>query len=285
MKTRWINKFIISVIAVAIISLVYFFLWGKLFVYSPIKIGFSKQVFSNVILYIQNGVMLDTESLDFDSYILSVEVWHNLRFKKKPKIFIFGDKKSYLRRNVTKARFYAYPNGSLVISPRSIEEAKEGIISLEIYLKHELSHILLFQHMGIISAYWKYPRWLLEGIAVSSSNQMGTSWYPDKNETFVYIRQGYFLPPNYFKTSKEDKIIFEIDNPIAFKYSEFACIVEYLIEIYGRDKFHRYMIQLFSDTNHDKVFRKIYGLDFDSFLDEFKNFIINNSSITQPLTQ
>ena len=106
---------------------------------------------------------------------------------------------------------------------------------MEIYLRHELSHSLLNSNTGIIHAY-KYPAWLQEGIAVYSANQMGTSFYPNKSETYQAIKQGNFMPPLDFKTSREDRVKLNVKYPITFMYSEFACIVDYLAETYGKGK-------------------------------------------------
>lgn len=250
------------VISITIVgSLMYLFLWGKLFPYSPVKIGFSKHELSNTVVYVQNGA----ECKDFeaiDSYPLAVEKSHELRFCKKPIIYFFRDKDSYIRRTITKARFCAYPNGSLVVSPWAFQEAQEGKISLEIYLKHELSHTLLYEHMGIPAAYIYFPRWLLEGIAMYHSNQMGTSWYPSKKETYNYIRQGNFINPRDYSTAREEKTVLNVKYRIAFIYSEFGCIVDDLITTYGNEKFRQYIKRLNSAFNHEKIFK----LKFPIFL-------------------
>ncbi len=267
-----IKALIIAIIAIVVVALSYLLLWGKLFPYSPIKIGFSKHELSNVIVYVQHGTEYKNYKI-FDTYLPAVENFHELRFKKKPKIFIFRDRDSYLQRSTTKARFCAYPNSSLVTSPWALKEAEEGKISLEIYLKHELSHTLLYQHMGIKAAYIYYPRWLLEGIAMYSANQMGTSWYPGKAETYEYIRQGNFMPPHYYNTSKEDQVSLKVENRIAFIYSEFGFIVDYIIITYGKDNFLKYMKRLFTESDHNRVFKDIFGIDFESFVLNFKKSV------------
>lgn len=272
-ETWRLRPLIISILIIFILGvIVYSFLFGKLFPYSPIIVGFSKHEQSNTIMYIENGTKFD-EHHKIDSLIPLIEEFHQLKFFEKPKIFIFRDKESYLRRSITKARFFAYPNGSLVVSPWAVKEAKEGTISLEIYLHHELSHTLLFQNMGTLAAYIYYPKWLLEGIAVYSSNQMGTSWYPSKEETFEYIRNGNFLPPKYFKTDKEDRINLDVKYRVTFMYSEFACIVDYLIEKYGKEKFLSYIKDLSINSNHDQVFNNIYGIEFNKCIENFKESI------------
>jgi predicted SprT family Zn-dependent metalloprotease len=251
--------------------LIYSFLFGKLFPYSPIIIGFEKHELANVIVYTQKGAEY-TDFAKIDSLIPGVEQFHDLQFKRKPKIFLFGTNQSYFSHTTTRARFCAFFNGSIVVSPWAQKEAIEGVISMEIYLTHELSHSLLHQHAGIIRAL-KYPKWLLEGIAVYSSSQMGTSWYPSKEETYQYIRQGNFMPPDYFKTKKEDEIELDVENRIPFMYSEFACVVDYLVAQYGKEKFLTYMKRLVQERDHNIVFEEVFCIDFDAFLKEFQETV------------
>lgn len=61
-------------------------------------------------------------------------------------------------------------------------------------------------------------------------------------------------------------------------YSEFACIVDYLIAYYGKVKFLSYMKSLIKDNDHDKIFKQIYGVDFDKFLIDFRQFVAKNDT-------
>ncbi len=244
------------------------FLFGKMFPYSPIVIGFEKHELTNTTIYTQDGVSFnDYEKID--SLIAPIEKFHDLKFLSKPEIFLFSDSLSYIRHSPSKARFCAFYNGRLFVTPWALKEAMNGDISLEIYLTHELSHSLLHQHAGMIKAAG-YPKWLLEGIAVYSSDQMGTSFYPSKEVTYELIQSGNFMPPEYFKTKNEDKIRLDVGNRIPFMYSEFACIVDYLITNYGKEKFLTYMKSLLKSNDHDKIFKQIYDIDFNDFIEVFK---------------
>jgi hypothetical protein len=276
-------KLLLITLGIIIIGIIaYEFIWGKLVPYSPVKIGFTKYELSNIVIYVQHGAEYkDLEALD--SLFPSIEEFHQLKFLKKPAIYVFRDRENYLQRSVSKARFCAYPNGSLLISPWALKEAEEGIISLNIYVTHELSHTLLYQHMGFMTAYFHFPRWLLEGIAVYSSNQMGTSWYPGKEETYEYIKKGNFMPPDFYNSDKEDQVQINVKNRIAFIYSELGCIVDYMISIGGKDKFLNYMKTLLHNNNHDQVFKDIYGISFDKFIINFKESIrMRKTVITTP---
>ncbi|MBN1559003.1 hypothetical protein JW998_02045 [candidate division KSB1 bacterium] len=265
-----------GIIILAASSITYLFLWGKLFPFSPLIVGFTKHELSNSVIYVQNGATWQScEKLD--ALIPTVQAFHELEFVKKPRLFIFRDRTSYLRRTTSRARFYAYPNGRLIISPWALQEAQEGTISLEIYIKHELSHTLLYQHMDLLSAYVHYPRWLLEGIAVFSAEQMGTSWYPSQGETYALIQGGAFMPPASFGTKNEDQIQLDVPYRMTFIYSEFACLVEHLIRTRGKDQFLRYMKRLLRDVHHDAVFAEINGIDFNVVIQEFKVHVMQST--------
>ncbi len=265
------KKFLPAILVLMLIAIGYEFLYGKLFPYSPIILGFSKFELKNVVVYVQKGAdYIDVNG--FDSLPVPVEKFHELTFNKKPELFIFRDSLEYIHHGFSKARFCAYTSGRLFISPWALRESKQSLISLPIYIRHELSHVILFQHKGVIDSF-HYPDWLLEGIAVYSANQMGTSFYPSKAETYKAIKDGNFMLPEYFKTSNEDGVTLKVKYRITFMYSEFACIVDFLIKEYGKEKFLVYMKTLFNDNDHDKVFQQVYGTDFTKCLRDFRLFV------------
>ena len=207
-----------------------------------------------------------------DTLIPEVESFHELRFLHKPKLYFFRDSASYVRRSPSRARFYTCVNGNVVISPWAVREDREVTISLATYLKHELSHSLLEQNMNILTAY-RYPKWLLEGIAVYSADQMGTSWYPSKEETYALIRGGNFMPPSCFKTRSEDGVRLNVPYRMTFMYSEFGCLVDYLVESYGRGRFLQYVKRLCKPGDHKGAFEGIFGMGFDTFVDHFREHV------------
>jgi hypothetical protein len=261
----------------AAVLLVYLSQWGRLFPYSPVALGFTKHELPHMVVLVENGA----EFSDFtclDTLIPVVEGFHEMRFLHKPRLYFFRDSASYLRRSPSRARFYTCANGNVVISPWAVREDKEHTIPLATYLRHELSHSLLSQNMDILAAY-RYPKWLLEGIAVYSADQMGTSWYSSKVETYALMRQGNYMPPDCFKTRREDGIKLDVPYRMTFMYSEFGCIVDYLVESYGRDRFLEYMKRLCKTGGHKGAFEEVFGIGFDTFIDQFKEHV---SSITDP---
>jgi hypothetical protein len=271
-KKKKIELTFLGIILILMVILSFEFLFGKLFPFSSVVMGFTKHELSNTIIYTQKGSNYE----DFhrlDTLVPAIEKFHEMKYIKKPKIFIFRDSLGFICRSFSKARFSAYPSGRLLVSPWALREDREGKISLEIYVRHELSHVLLMQYMSYLRAYL-YPKWMMEGIAVFSTNQFGTSFYPDKAETYHSIAKGNFLPPLYFKTDKEDNVKLSVINPIAFKYSEFGCIVDYLVSTYGKDKIILFMKKLMKNSDNDEVFKDVYYIEFSKVLQDFINHVI-----------
>jgi hypothetical protein len=57
---------------------------------------------------------------------------------------------------------------------------------------------------------------------------------------------------------------------LACVYTEFACIVDYLIKQYGKEKFLSYMKELTDGNEHDSVFKRIYNIEFNKCIHDFR---------------
>jgi predicted SprT family Zn-dependent metalloprotease len=254
-------------------AFVYLLLWGQLSPYSPIVTGFDKRELSHVVVYVEKGAERGAGPREFDwadALVDGVEAAHTLRFKSKPRLLFFTDPDTYAARTTTKARMCTYPHGAIVVSPWVQEEDVEGVLSLEVYMRHELSHALLYQHMGILAAL-RYPEWLLEGVATWSADQRGTFVYPGKDETYALIGAGNWMPPEVFGTAGEDGVRLDTEDRMTFMYSEFACIVEDLVARYGRETFFAYVKSLMEESDHDAVFLEAFDTEFDSYLVGFRS--------------
>ncbi len=250
--------------------LAYLFLFGKLFPYSPLAIGFVKHELSNSVVYVQKGTSFN-DYQEIDEITAPLEEFFLLKFKQKPKIYVFRDSLSYGRLSPSRARFCAFPKNTLFISPWALKEAENNEISLRTYLLHELSHILIFQNKSFLTVL-QYPKWLLEGIAVYSSNQFGSYMYPTKEETYEMVSKGNFLEPMDFKTRKEEKVVLDVPYRMTFIYAEFGCIVDYLVVKYGKEKLLIYVKTLLKENGNDQVFQNIYGMKFQVMLREFREY-------------
>jgi len=253
---------------IVIAAAAYALLFGKLFPFSPVLVGFERTDLRNAVVYAQKGY--DFGDLGWiDSAFAGLEEFHGLRFASRPRIILFGSDRTYAMRSISRARLCAFYNGTIVVSPRASREDREGLISLRVYMTHELSHILLFQNMGL-PASLRYPKWLLEGIATLAADQMGATFYPTRDETVRLISLGNWMPPDVFGTRAEDGIRIDAENRMPFIYCEFALIVDDLIHRFGRDRFHRFMTGLTFWSSHDRLFRDVFGMSFGDYISEFR---------------
>lgn len=276
MKRMIYKKTIVfGIVLLLAVTGVYSFLWGRLFPFSPIIIGFEQKKFNKAVIYYRKDINISKASM-IDSLIDEVEDFHQLKYKEKVKIFIFDSDDDYARHTGCRTRFVTFPlHGRIFVSGKAKKECEEGKIHLHVYLKHELSHSLLFQNMSLYRSQY-YPGWLLEGIAVYTSNQRGVDGYFTKEETFDKIRAGYFLNPDDWSSSvlkPQSKNVknFSLPNKYWFIYSEFACLVDDLIQSYGKKKLLQYMTELLKEEDDKKVFQKIFGIEFDSYGADFKD--------------
>lgn len=257
---------------VALFGLVYELVWGKLFPFSPVTLGFHCQELTHVVVCSED----DNPFGGFewaDDLVGGVEKFHELQFRSKPRLFFFSRRETYARRSLSKARVCAFYNGAVVVSPWVQREDSEGLLSLRVYLTHELSHSLLYQNMGL-SSKLGYPRWLMEGVATYSSNQMGTYLYPSREETYALIKSGNWMPPEDYDTAREDAIALNVENRMPFIYTEFACIVSDLITRYGRSAFLGYLKRLLEDPDHDAAFQASFGVGFEEYLAGFRERVV-----------
>jgi len=70
---------------------------------------------------------------------------------------------------------------------------------------------------------------------------------------------------------------FPLPNKYWFIYSEFACLVDDMIQNYGKEKFLQYMTELLKEKDDKKAFQRIFGIEFSEYVDDFKNRVGYNS--------
>jgi hypothetical protein len=273
-KKKW---FYFTVLLVPIV--VFLFLFGSFFPFSPIIIGFKcKQFFKARIYYHKNENISGFAFID--TLIAETENFHQISFKKPVQIVVCGSDMEMKRLATMRTRMATFPGyGRIFISHKAKAEADSGIISLRIYIKHELSHSLIAQNSSIIH-YFRYPNWLIEGIAMVNAKQMGHGWYPSTEETRRLIKNGIFIEPDDYDSpilwTKKYIREMKLPNRTAFFYSEFGCIIEDIIDKYGKDTFILFLKELIINGNAETSFKNQYGITIKKYIENFKYRAINN---------
>jgi len=266
------NIFFLVILAFTAI-LIYQVSYGRLFPFSPIVNGFNKQGHQKAIIYYQSA---DISRFGFiDSLVQVVEQFHQLTFRRKVEIIVCDSDRKYRRYTGATARFITTPvYGRIFVSARAVNDYENQKINLDTYLKHELSHALLYQNMSLFHSL-KYPGWFIEGLATYSAGQMGVDGYLTPEETATRIKEGYFVEPKDWGTiiSSRGKTVKEIalENKYHFIYAEFALIVSNLIQNYGNDKFQEFLQKSLDERDFYQLFNKTFGMEFKSYIKHFRS--------------
>ncbi len=184
----------------------------------------------------------------------------------------------------TRARYVTQPlYGRIFISNRAKNDYRNKKIHFYTYLKHELSHSILYQNMSLLRSL-TYPAWIMEGLAMYSANQVGTDGYYTYEQTEEKIHEGYFVEPDDWGTilsAKGESVInCKLENKYWFIYSEFALIIRNLIDQYGQDHSIEFIKGTLTNKDFNQVFIISFKISFEEFLRGIKNTITHGYSKT-----
>lgn len=272
----------IVVLFIAVVTYSLFF--GRLIPYSPFPAVFRHQEFRRTVLYFHEGTDI-SDLPDFDTLIEQTERFHGLRFKRKVRIFLTLSDREMGRLTGARARFNSHPiYGSIFVSASAQRQYRDGTLDMAVFLRHEMSHSLVYQSMSLYHALF-FPGWLMEGIATYSSNMMGVDRYYSKEKTYATIRRGLFLIPDDWgtivrsPTAREKN--FPLPDRIFFFYSEFACIVDDLIALRGKEEFLLFLQHLMEDPDLEKGFPKVYGMKYQEYLEDFRTRVERSTPLPE----
>jgi hypothetical protein len=193
----------------------------------------------------------------------SVEAKHFHKFINTPTVYVCNTNKSFCKYTGSKypgPRAYANING-VFISPR-LKNSKDW---REI-IYHELSHVILFQYLGIYH-YITIPVWFHEGLATYISNGGGSGDVTDSAAIFEILKGNHFYPVArenvlFPKSFSNDKI------PAWMKYRQAMLFVKFLKE--GKEKeFEKLLTAIFNKGSFPKSIEMSYGEKVSELWDEF----------------
>jgi hypothetical protein len=272
-----VKKTIFIILAAILICIPgYLFAYGRLLPLSPLIFGYQKVALGKISLYKHANEPIPDAISRANDYLSELEKLHKLTFNKPIDIILCSSESEQRRLNGSDIRLKCYPiYGRIVVSHKVLSESSRGEKNLDIYLRHELSHTLLFQNLSLSKAFHTFPRWLIEGMAVYSSNQFGVDNYYTKPMVAQTIKEGKFFRPEWlngpFQHEPKQAVEFPVPEKAFFFYSEFGMIVDDLIATYGEDSFQKYFHGLFTSDSDDRLFEDTFGLPFNQYLIEFQN--------------
>ncbi len=258
---------------VFLFTLAYLFLFGRFLPFSPLIPGFEKQESDKAIVYYHKTDAAN-EFAAIDKIIEEVEKFHGLKLKKKVKIFLTASEREHKHYSGTTARFVTHPpEGRIFISNRAKNEYRNRQIRFDTYIKHELSHTLLYQNMSLIRSL-SYPAWFMEGMAMYSARQVGTDGYYSYEQTKETIANGIFVVPADWGTiiSGKGETVRNCphENKYWFIYSEFALLVNNMAVKYGEDKLMDFLKSSLTEKDFYELFERTFRQSFEAYLDTVK---------------
>jgi hypothetical protein len=266
------SRILIALATTLLLAFILVFLFGPAFPFCPFILEFRCQNSERAEIYYHDSQYLNI--LDIDSMILETEASHGLKFSKKVQIVLTDSDAEFYRLTLNQFRFSTFPPfGRIIVSGRNKKDFEEGKIHIYTYLKHELSHALIFQNSEFIEYFrGNLPTWFLEGIATYYSNMSGVDVYPSFEAVETRMKAGIYVNPKYvnsgFLAPDSDevrKLNIEVKWP--FLYSEFALVIEKLNKYYGSDKLLRLINTIGKGQDFYTLFTAIYGMNFEQCWD------------------
>ena len=268
---RRVIPLLLTVLVVA--GIVYGFLFGPLFPYSPIKPGFSTLKLDRCDIVYPDNTRIAPEYATLEQLIQEAEQFHHLRFKERVQVILCATNAQHKRFSMSGGHACTTQTGTVVYIRPSIETtaypprqpaggnylstirpSEETRRDLTGFLKHELSHALLYQNTSLRKAF-KLKRWIEEGVAVYFGNP--DHYYQGAELRYLAIDQGYF-----FNLLNDDSEPTGIPGGIKhyFTYGMFREFMDYLIQTYGLESVLAYIHEYIeAPAEEEDLFESHFG--------------------------
>ena len=237
--------------------LIFYLFWGPLYPLNPLKFGCKKLVSSRATIFVKD---FDGDSIlyQIDEILEEEERFHGLRFKEKFKVIVL-EKDSNMKRYLPwmKGTGYSVKLGAFNVIYIGAN-ARNSPFGIGVYLKHEISHLLLHQNTPSMDNNLEIQRqgWLSEGIATYFG---GPHFYEKYEFAAIWKEKGL----TFDKLYEENPL--KMGSSFNLKYTYNRFFIEFLIETYGLEKFQSY---LKSYINNPKIYKHIFSTIFGENLEE-----------------
>jgi hypothetical protein len=273
LKTRNIRriplilKILIAILLLLIPVSAYAFVSGPLFPYSVIKPGFSKLELEKATIFYPNGTQLSDDYYKLDRMIAETEAFHKIHFKKNVSVIVCATSRQYKGFSTQRAHACAMPTGTIIYINPSINSTGRDLAG---FLKHELSHAVLFQNTSFLKA-MKLKSWVTEGLAIYYGNSH--HYYNDEELRKLAIDKGYFF--NVLDKKAEPENI-PVEIKYKFKYGEYRAFMGYLVKTYGLQPVLNYTLEYIKHPNKEEaLFHDILGSNLEEAFSQFHKKIID----------
>lgn len=249
---RWAGSAILLLLLIAAA------LDGPLFPWSPVKPGYTRFALHRADVFYPTGTKLDDAYQRIDAFIEEAEAFHRLKMPDRITVIAPRSWTDFHLQSAWQTGPVAgvtYQTGTVIfITPKVAEKHADA----GEYLRHELSHAILFQNMTAWRGHQMNRQpWLLEGLAVDFGQQKSYL----SQEEFLAQARGRPLAPSFNGDNSD----------MRFNYIAWKNFLEFLIQTRGRDKFQDYLLRVMQEPGEARlVFPEYFGTTFDEAVREFQ---------------
>lgn len=270
--------------ALLMVACIYGFFFGPLFSYCPVTPGFDRMDLERCTILYPSGAVLPPEYSTLDTLMDETERFHRMSFRKRVKVVVCATPGQYKRLSLGGGHASTPQTGTAIYIAPSIEETtyppslqregetsetsslrKTGRRDLAGFLKHELSHAILYQNTGLFRAF-HIRNWVDEGLAIYFGNP--DHYYRGEEFRTLAFQQGCFFN---LLDDESEPVVTPPGIKFYFKYGAYCEFMAYLVDKYGLDcvlEFVHAYIQ--SPSDEKTLFQASFGCSPAVMLDRFR---------------
>jgi len=279
-----------------LLALFYLCFFGPLVPYCPIKFGFDEIRQDRFTLYYPKGREVFSEHRNIAKLITEAEQFHKLTFKKHLRIVVCASAEQYRRFSMGSGHACTTQTGTVIYIAPSLWETtyppelvvdgskldllppvRKGPRPVLEFLKHELSHAILYQNTSLLKAV-KINTWLEEGLAVYFGNR--SHYYRGKDLRLLAVEQD-----NFFNIFDDEAMPPHIPKEIlhTFRYGIFCAFVDYLITTYTLDAVLHFVHDYIQMPDQEEaLFHAHFGTTEEEALGQFQNTVVTGMKESLP---
>src|SRR5262245_17305178 len=259
----------VSLLTVFVFALAMAFPFGPLLPWSPLKPGYHTISYASADVYFGGP---DEQLGDYggvDRMMREAEAFHRMKYLHRVKVIAcknWGDCERALPwLNVKALGGVTLSTGDVIyITPKW----KERNFSMAEFLRHELSHALLSQHIPIRNSLKLTDQaWFSEGLAVSFGQQRAYLSEAEFLEQAPKTNLANFIDPERMNRSAANW-------NARFAYCAQRYFLEYLKQRFGADRFQDFTVKYNENPDDYRgLFNQVFQLPFTEAIDQFAQAI------------
>ena len=183
-------------------------------------------------------------------------------FVEPVKVYVCASKESFYKLYGVKCK--AGVSNKLLLSPRVMNEPE----NIYLYLTHELSHLHLYQQLGLLG-FRDLPSWFKEGLATLVSDGGGAQTVSENEAIESIVNGKHFIPVSggffgcFNQKSSADKTLSH-----HMRYRQYMIFVSF-IKNKDEKEFKRFLLSIQAGVNLSKSIQESYHTTLDQLWQDF----------------